>query len=187
MSIPKSNRRHYRAPLHSDILFLEGENVHRAVLGNISEKGLFIQQIPMVPETKEFHFILDVPLLRNCRVWSEPQILAANSLIEDRHILRTQGNLVRIVDGDDLGAVLGKGIGVELSNVSSDVRLKIRSYVETFTQNIVRLIKELENYSEKNAPMIRKLSLLMDYSQKLRIPDLKAQVNHDYQSLFQSS
>lgn len=186
MSEAKLHRRHLRAKLNSEALYVDDENVFSAKTMNISEGGVLLSELPHVPEINSLPVAIKLIEFPKFSTLSYDQIL--NLTIEDfdKTIIKTKLRMVRSFSNQsNVDKVFVNFIGCEFYNPSNDIKVLINEYVETYAKNTVYLLNLFESLRAKPdlVDVLRQIASLMGYDRRMKIPLLRAKVLHDYQSL----
>lgn len=183
----RSNRVHLRAPVNDELLYLCDGYVLKCLCSNISEGGVLLSQIGRVPSSSSKISIL-VPLIQypEFSKLSQGRVIGIERSAFDIEIIRAQVDIVRSFEGkSEVEKILMKHIGAKFTNLAEKDLYLIQSFVTTFSKNIIFLLTQFQNMGSKstNIPYIRKLASLLGYDGSLKMPLLRQQVIHDYQSI----
>ncbi len=179
-------RQHLRAPVYDDVLYECDNYVLSGRCMNISEGGLLLSELGLVPESKEFKVILPLTQYPDFAKLSVGRILMLERNHVEKEIIKIQVKVERSFEGmSDVQKILLTSIGVSFKKLEHFEREFVKAYVETYTKNIVYLLSLFENNDRKksNNALIRKVASLLGYDSELKISLLRLKILHDYQSL----
>ncbi len=179
-------REFLRAPLKSEVLYIDGENVFSAKTTNISEGGILLNSLPHVPEVNAIPLILVIPEYPKLSLMDTAQVRELKIGLLEHKVIKVKAKMVRNFDGKSaVEKILLKHIGCEFYPLSESNQKCVLDYVSTFAKNIVFLLSLFEaNYQKKeNLEFLKKVAEILGYDSKLSIPLLRQKVLHDYQSL----
>lgn len=183
---PRLQRKHLRAPLRSICLYVDGEHVFKARVLNISEGGILLSDLPHIPEINSLPFAIDLPQFPRLQGMSIEQLKVLNIDEFPRTILKTKGRMVRSFEGQStVDKVFVNFIGCEFYNPSTEFKMGVFQYVETFARNTVYLLSLFESLGNRTEQLeiLRAVAHILGYDRRMKIPLLRAKVLHDYQSL----
>ncbi len=188
MELKKNSRgrRHLRAPVYDDILYSCGEYVLAGKCRNISEGGLLLSELSLVPDEKEFKVLLPITQYPDFAKLSIGRILMLERDHLDKEVLKVKITVMRSFAGlSEVDKILLTSIGASFSGLSHLDQELIKAYVQTYTKNIVYLLSLFENNDRKktNNSLIRKVSEILGYDSQMKMALLRLKVLHDYQSL----
>ncbi|RPJ77637.1 MAG: PilZ domain-containing protein, partial [Alphaproteobacteria bacterium] len=133
---PRLQRKYLRAPLKSTGLYVDGEHVFKARVLNISEGGLLLSDLPHIPEINALPMAIDLvqfPRLQNLTL---AQLKAINAEEFPRTILKIKCRMVRSFEGlRPVDKIFVNFIGCDFVNPSTDFKIAVFKYVETFAKN----------------------------------------------------
>ena len=104
----------------------------------------------------------------------------------DHIILKTKAKMVRSFEGkSQVDQVFINFIGCEFYSPSSDFKMEVFRYVETFAKNTIYLLSLFESLGNRTEQLelLRSVANILGYDRRMKIPLLRAKVLHDYQSL----
>jgi len=183
---PRLQRKYLRAPLKSICLYVDGEHVFKARVLNISEGGILLSELPHIPEINSLPFAIDLPQFPRLQGMSLEQLKVLNVDEFPRIVLKTKGRMVRSFENQTaVDRVFINYIGCEFYNPSTEFKMAVFQYVETFARNTVFLLSLFESLGNRTEQleMLRTVAHLLGYDRRMKIPLLRAKVLHDYQSL----
>lgn len=179
-------RAHLRAPLHEGILFECDQYVLSGMCSNISEGGLLIEHLSLVPEKKNFNVIVPLVYFPDFSKMNIGKLLSTTRETFERDVIGLNVSFVRSFEGlNQVDKTLQTSIGVSFNNLSNENRNLIQAYVQTYAKNIVYLLSLFEHNDRKTSSvaLIRKTSELLGYNSDEKISVLRLKILHDYQSL----
>jgi hypothetical protein len=183
---PRLQRKFLRAPLKSVCLYVDGEHVFKARVLNISEGGILLSELPHIPEINSLPFAIDLPQFPRLQGMSLEQLKILNNEDFPRRILKTKGRMVRSFENQSaVDRVFINYIGCEFYNPSSEYKMAVFQYVETFAKNTVYLLSLFESLGSRTEQLeiLRAVAHILGYDRRMKVPLLRAKVLHDYQSL----
>jgi hypothetical protein len=186
MSRHHLKRASLRSPLYSEILY---ENEGDALKGrslNISEGGILLENLPLVPEINLIPLMFSLVEYPDFYSLNKDKILGLNFNDFDREIIRARARMVRKMDGmSAIDKIFVTQIGCEFVSLNTNTKKQIATYVATFAKNTIYLLGLFQNNSgkEEEVAVLRKVAGLLGYDKNEKISVLRAKVLHDYQSL----
>ena len=183
---PKFQRKHLRAPLKSMCLYVDEEHVFKARVLNISEGGILLSELPHIPEINSLPMAIDLIQFPRLQHLSLEEIKHFNHQDCDHIILKTKAKMVRSFEGkSQVDQVFINFIGCEFYSPSSDFKMEVFRYVETFAKNTIYLLSLFESLGNRTEQLelLRCVAHILGYDRRMKIPLLRAKVLHDYQSL----
>lgn len=183
---PRFQRKYLRAPLKSACLYVDGEYVFKARVLNISEGGILLADFPHVPEINSLPLAIcfvQFPRLQNMSI-DELKLLNKDDF--PRIILKTKARMTRTFEGEGpVDKVFVNFIGCAFFNPSTEFKMEVFKYVETFAKNTIYLLSLFESLGNRSEQLelLRIVAHLLGYDRRMKIPLLRAKVLHDYQSL----
>ena len=183
---PRLQRKYLRAPLKSTCLYVDGEHVFKARVLNISEGGILLSDLPHIPEINSMPFAIDLLEFPRLQTLSFEQIKALNVSDFSRVIIKTKGRTVRSFEGQsNVDKVFVNFIGCEFFNPSTEFKMAVFRYVETFAKNTIYLLSLFESLGKRpeQLELLRAVAQLLGYDHLMKVSLLRAKVLHDYQSL----
>ena len=186
MADSRLQRKFLRAPMKSTALYVDGEHVFKARTLNISEGGLFLSELPHIPE------INSLPLAISLIVYPRFQGMSLDELKQlsvddfERTIVKTKVRMVRNFENQSpIDKVFVKYIGCEFYNTTPEFKKAVYQYVENFTKNTIYLLSLFESLGNRveQLEVLRSVAHLLGYDRRMKVPLLRAKVLHDYQSL----
>ncbi len=182
----RANRQHLRAPVNQEMLYLCDDYVLKGRCSNISEGGMLITDMGRVPSSTRFHTMVSLIQYPEFSKLSSQKLISIDHSAFDIEVIRCEVDVIRSFDGlSEVEKILLPSIGAKFSHVTSGNMALIRSYVTTFSKNMIYLLTQFENSSKKNGNIVhlRKTASLLGYDSDMKLPLLRAKVLHDYQSL----
>ena len=182
----KLQRKYLRAPLKSVCLYVDGEHVLKARVLNISEGGILLSELPHIPEINSLPLAIDLVQFPRLQGLTHEQIKVLNVSEFDRVVLKTKARMVRTFEGQsNVDKIFVNFIGCEFFNPTTDFKVAVFQYVETFAKNTVYLLSLFESLGNRTEQLelLRSVAHLLGYDRRMKIPLLRAKVLHDYQSL----
>jgi len=185
-SDPRLQRKFLRAPLKSICLYVDGEHVFKARVLNISEGGILLSEFPHIPEINSLPLAIDLLQFPRLQGLTLDQLKHLNPEEFPRSILKTKARMVRTFEGQSpVDRIFVNFIGCEFFNPTSEFKMAVFQYVETFARNTVYLLSLFESLGNRTEQLelLRTVAHLLGYDRRMKIPLLRAKVLHDYQSL----
>lgn len=182
----RSNRVHLRSPVNDELLYLCDGVVLKGVCENVSEGGVLLSRLGLVPSNKTFSILLPLIQYPEFSKISPQRIMGIERTSFDIEIIRAKVNIVRSFEGkSEVEKILMKNIGAKFVDLAEKDLYMIQGYVQNFTQNIIYLLTQFQNAGSKttNIPYLRKMASLLGYDGNLKFPILRQKILHDYQSL----
>lgn len=179
-------RQHRRAPLREDFLYEEGGHVHKAMSINISEGGLLLQSLPIIPVNDLVPMMLAIPQHYDLVTLSKEQIYYLSREKINNKIIRAKVKIVRKFEGiSSADQLFVTQIGFQFVHLESESLHTIQSYVDLNMKNISFLVSQFENMLKNKdiETLVRRIASLLGYDGSGKIENLRQQVLHDYQSL----
>ncbi len=183
---PRFQRKYLRAPLKSACLYVDGEYVFKARVINISEGGILLADFPHVPEINSLPLAVSFVQLPRLQNLGMEEIKILNREDFPRVILKTKARMVRTFEGQGpVDKIFVNYIGCEFFNPSTEFKVEVFKYVETFAKNTIYLLSLFESLGNRSEQLeiLRIVAHLLGYDRRMKIPLLRAKVLHDYQSL----
>lgn len=182
----RSNREYLRAPVNQEILYLCDEDVIKGTCANISEGGVLLNHLGRVPAQSTFSAMVPIIQYPEFSKLSSQKLISIERNAFDIEVIRCKFTIVRSFEGmSEVEKILLNSIGASFESLTSGENALIKSYVETFSRNMIYLLTQFENSSKKNGNIIhlRKTAALLGYDSSIKLPLLRQKVLHDYQSL----
>jgi hypothetical protein len=183
---PRLQRKFLRAPLKSVCLYVDGEHVFKARVLNISEGGILLSDLPHIPEINSLPLAIDLVLFPRLQTLTLDQLKVLNIEEFPRLIAKTKARMVRTFEGQsNVDRIFVNFIGCEFFNPTTDFKMAVFRYVETFAKNTVYLLSLFESLGNRaeQLELLRTVAHILGYDRRMKIPLLRAKVLHDYQSL----
>lgn len=186
MSLGKGHQRaHLRAPYREPILYATDGYVHSTHCLNISEGGLLLSSVPILPTEAESPLMLlipNMPLFKNfdllkLRSWS-PDLLVSK-------VIRLRGRFIRREGKSAVDEVFQDKVGLHFTTIAAAEARLIDDYVAAFAGNLVHLQTLLDswNTSEEIRAKAWRLAQLLGYGGFDKVSLLRSQCASDYMSL----
>lgn len=182
---PQFKREYLRAPLKSSVLYDSDGNLLHASVVNISEGGILVANLPHYPEKKDFFLLLDLIAYPTFSRLSYEKIISLELEQFERNILNVKCKIVRTFEGmSSVEKLFINNIGVQFAELTGKNQALVHDYVEVYKRNIVYFLGLFEDSQadEKNR-LIRKLAYLFGYGETISLPELRSQIQYEYQSL----
>lgn len=180
MKEKKYKRAHLRAPLKSQVLCSYDEKVCLGRTLNVSEGGLLLTDLDSIPGSNSLYFMIDLPSYPKFSEFGKEEVLNLDWNSFERDVLRMNAKIMRSFDyeGEKLH-------GCSFSSISEGGVRAIKTYVKSFSENIVYLLELFESLGrgELKLSVLRKLAFLLGYNSDEKIFLMRKRVLHDYQSL----
>lgn len=179
-------RKFLRAPLKSTCLYVDGEYVFKAKGINISEGGILLFDFPHVPEINSLPMAIDLPQFPRLSTMTLDQVKALSPEELPRSIFKTKARMMRTFEGlRPVDKIFVNFIGCQFYNPSTEFKIAVFQYVETFARNTVYLLSLFESLGKRSEQLelLRAVAHILGYDRRMKIPLLRAKVLHDYQSL----
>ncbi|MDD4972818.1 MAG: PilZ domain-containing protein [Bacteriovorax sp.] len=183
---PRLQRKFLRAPLKSVCLYVDGEHVFKARVLNISEGGILLSDLPHIPEINSLPLAIDLVIFPRLQTLNLEQLKVLNIEEFPRTIMKTKARMVRTFEGQsNVDRIFVNFIGCEFYNPTSEFKMGVFRYVETFAKNTVYLLSLFESLGNRSEQLelLRTVAHLLGYDRRMKVPLLRAKVLHDYQSL----
>jgi hypothetical protein len=186
MIVGNYQRRYLRAPHKGRMLYLDGKHVHTAQVLNISEDGLFVENIPNFPEEEELPVMLSLPqypLLKGLTFDDLTQFRPENL---SRTIFRAKVRIVRKGDlARDISNLFKAKVGMQYVRILPHDKKVIEEYVSTFGINLIHLqtLIDAYNFDEDAKTRTRIVAKLLGYQENTKMSQLRIMIASDYQSL----
>ena len=179
-------RKHCRAPLREHILYEEGGHVHKALSINISEGGVLLQSLPIIPDKDLISMMLAIPQHYDLVTLSKEQVFYLSREKINNKILRIKVQIVRQFEGlSATDQLFVTQVGFKFHDLDSENLHTIRNYVDLNMKNISFLVSQFESMLKNKdlESLVRRIASLLGYKGNGNIENLRQQVLHDYQSL----
>lgn len=175
-------RKHLRSPLAAHVLYVAEGHVHRARTVNISEGGVLLESLPIVPEIKALPLMIPLVQFPSFSSLSHEHLKQMKVEHFDRKVIRTKARLVRSFEGHSaVDKVFMQKIGCEFVSRTQEVQSDISDYVRMSARNIVFLLGLFEKSAQ--VEITRNVAGLLGYDSQQKLALLRQKVLHDYQSL----
>lgn len=182
----KFQRKHLRAPLKSEALYIDEDHVFKAKTLNISEGGILLCELPHVPEINALPMMVALIHYPKLGLLSPEKIKNLNTEDFPRSVIKLKARMVRTFEGKStVEKLFLTHIGCELYPPSEDAKAAIIEYVNVFAKNTVFLLGlfESNHHKKEQVELLRKVAELLGYDSAMAMPLLRQKVLHDYQSL----
>lgn len=179
-------RKFLRAPYRESILFRDGDFVFNAKTLNISEGGLLIYKLPHFPNHEEVPLMIGIPQLPYFKNFTTYRLKTFSQELFPKKIIRLYGKTVRREEvTTQVDDVFKANIGLSFSRVPHKSEEVIKSYVETYTNNLIYLQMLIDSFNTDEEIKIktRTLAKILGYSEEMKISQLRFEVGKDYKSL----
>lgn len=177
----KLRRKHLRAPLHTNFLFKNENQVCKGVVLNISEGGLLLSGLskPMTVDCLEIFF--DLPQIVKFSNLPITDILSLGAENFKHFIYKAELEIRRQFQNPDSHY----NLGCEFLKLDDEARIRIKDFVSNYASNIVFTLSLFEQgvHRQDVKDLIRKSVSLLNYPQIEKLPELRQKLLHDYQSL----
>lgn len=179
----KGFRREYlRSPLVADVLFVADGHVHKARTVNISEGGVLLEALPMVPEINAMPLMLPLVQFPAFSRLSHELLKTMRPEQFEKVVIRSKARLVRSFEGHSaVDKVFVPKVGCEFVASKNEVKKIIADYVAMSAKNIVFLLGLFERSA--NVELTRNVAKTLGYDSEQKLILLRQKVLHDYQSL----
>lgn len=182
----KFQRKHLRAPLKSEALYIDDDHVFKARTLNISEGGILLCELPHVPDINAIPMMVALIHYPKLGTLSPEKIKSLNPAEFPRSVIKLKARMVRTFEGKStVEKLFLTHIGCELYPPPEEVKKEIIEYVNTFAKNTVYLLSlfESNHHKKEQVELVRKVAELLGYDATMAMPLLRQKVLHDYQSL----
>jgi len=186
MSQGRFKRTSLRSPLKTFVLYENEGYAFKARTLNISEGGVLLCDLPIVPEINAIPLMFALPRFPEFSSLSQEAIKQFNADELNKDIFRTKARMVRTFEGQSaVDKIFVTHIGCEFVKPTEENKALIANYVSTFAKNTIYLLNLFESMGKnpKNIELIRFVSELLGYDPNEKIAMLRLKVLHDYQSL----
>lgn len=184
--IKSYQRKYLRAPYHRDILYADSTFVLRAKAINISEGGLYLEELPSFPEHDEVPIIMALPQLPDYKSFTTYQMQVYSRESIGSYVVRARVRIVRREElSQNLDNIFKARIGLEFSRIDSRDQQFVNDYVSTFSANIIFLQTLIDSFNSDQETRVRTrvLANLLGYRETEKISQLRAEVSIDYKNL----
>lgn len=177
-------RKHLRAPLTTEVVYVKGGQVLKGRLVNISEGGLLARYFPSLDLDEEIHALINIPEYPPFQNQSLEEVRQLHKENLPHRIFRVKLKASRkLVDPTSEESIPQNYVGLYFVSVSSEAQIFISTYVRAFAQNIIFLLKLLEGQRTQDIEDVRHMAKLLNYEDGLKVSLLRQKILHDYQSL----
>lgn len=179
----KGFRREYlRSPLVADVLFVADGHVHKARTVNISEGGVLLESLPIVPEINAMPLMLPLVQFPSFSRMSHEFLKSMKIEQFERGVIRSKARLVRSFEGHStVDKIFVPKIGCEFVTSKNDTQKIIADYVAMSAKNIVFLLGLFERSA--SVELTRNVAKVLGYDSDQKMILLRQKILHDYQSL----
>lgn len=175
-------RLHLRSPLVGDVLYEADGHVHLARSVNISEGGILLENLPIIPEINAMPVMFTLPQYPNFSQTNQDVLKTLKLSSLEKKILRSRARLVRSFEGQsEVEKIFVTKIGCEFVLPSTENKALVAQYVVDFASNILFLLGLFQRSSQ--IELLRNVAELLGYDSEEKLPILRSRVLHDYQSL----
>lgn len=175
-----------RAPLHTQVLISNGSIVLKTNMVNVSKEGMLVKSFPGGELQKTFSFMIDVPHLKNYKTIAAEKLMTLNPKDLSRNIFRIKGTVKRDFKGlSPIELTRVEELGIQFEKMDNLLRTVLEKYVETFKDNVLFLLEEIEKLGghASNQELTKQLALLLGYDWDHKTSILRHKVFHHYQSM----
>jgi hypothetical protein len=179
-------RAHLRSPLQTNVLYECDDNVFKANSINISEGGVLIENLPLVPEINSIPLMLCLPQYPDLHSQSASFLKQVKLEELDQEILRMRARMVRSFDGQSaVDKIFVHQVGCEFVGPHPRSQKFISDYVSSFARNVIYLLGLFESSGRRadQVDILRNVARLLGYKHDEKLSLLRQNVLHDYQSL----
>jgi hypothetical protein len=175
-------REYLRSPLSVDVLFVANGHVHKARTVNISEGGVLLEALPMVPEINAMPLMLPLVQFPSFSKLSHDFLKTMKVELFERTVIRSKARLVRSLKAFSAAdKVFVPKIGCEFVLPNEDTKKEVADYVVMSAKNIVFLLGLFERSA--NVDLTRNVAKVLGYDSEQKMILLRQKILHDYQSL----
>lgn len=175
-------REYLRSPLLVDVLFVADGHVHKARTVNISEGGVLLESLPMVPEINAMPLMLPLVQFPSFSRLSHDFLKTMKVEQFERAVIRSKARLVRSFEAHSVvDKVFVPKVGCEFVSPAKDVQKIIADYVSLSAKNIVFLLGLFERSAQ--VELTRNVAKVLGYDSEQKLLLLRQKILHDYQSL----
>ena len=186
MQPQRMRRKHLRAPLKTEFLYVSDEYVLKGRVNNISEGGILLSEIAQVPPVNSIPIMVEIPEFPDFQKLGADRILKLKKEAFGRSIVRFRCAIRRKWEGaSDVEKVFVTNIGCQFVNPTVEQIEVVRQYVSLFARNTIYLLQLFESMgkSKTQKEVLRNVSHFLGYSPTEKLSSLRQKVLHDYQSL----
>ena len=141
-----SQRQYLRAPVNDEILYICDDYVLKGNCVNISQGGVLLSELGMVPDKTKFSALIPLIQYPEFSKLNSQKVLSLERSSFEVEIIRVQVDIVRSFEGmSDVDKILMKNIGARFSDLASFDETMIQSFVETFAKNLIHLLTLMAN------------------------------------------
>jgi hypothetical protein len=181
----KFRRAHLRAPLTTQVLYVDGGDVLATDSLNISEGGILLECLPKAPESDAIAMMIPLPIYPDFSQISSSEILNLKLKNMPQRIIRVELKLVRTYQGmTDIDKIFVTKVGCKFVKARSEDKKLIKDYVVHYNKNLIFLLGLFEGKGgSEGKKMVRHCSELLGYDSDMPMGQLRLKTLHDYQSL----
>lgn len=178
-------RRHIRAPLRNFFLYDTENHVHKGKTLNISEGGILLSELPLMPKESVVKMVLDIPQYPDISKLGTETVLNMKDYRDfGRKIIKLKAKIVRNFKGmSEVEKIFVDNIGCQFVDETEENKVIIKDYVTQYARNIVHLLNLFEGSSQSAPEHVRKVAYILGYRNIEKLALLRQKILHDYQSL----
>jgi hypothetical protein len=181
-----NRRKYFRAPLSTWALFVSDSFVHKARVQDISEGGILLECLPIIPKEDSVVMMIDLPHISKLDSLNSFQIHGLKDQQYKRDILRIEVSPIRVFEAKSyIDQLFTQKIAMSFVHPFSGLKEKISDYVSTYTQNLVYLMNLIEasHSSSDKLSLLREVAFFLGYDKDIKISVLRSQISNDYSQL----
>ena len=179
-------RAHLRAPYREPVLFGDETNIHKGRALNISEGGLFLDEVPSFPSVAEVPLMIHIPTYPYFKNFNLLKMKSFSPELFITKVIRVKGIMVRRAGPtSSVDQIFAPRFGIKFSEIGEHEQKIISDYVSVFSSNLIYLQMLIDSWNtdEDMKLRTRELAKILGYGDTERISELRHQVSHDYLSL----
>lgn len=178
-------RRHVRAPHFSHVLYLHEDHVLKGESQNISEGGILIRNLPLLPQDEIFYAMTTLCRTPDFASAGVERLMSCTMEEFPFQVIRFQGKIVRQFEGKtEIDKIFMNHIGCEIFALSEESLDVINKYVSSYAKNMLFVLEQFESSHKHSEFSLTHLASLLGHPvDKFNLVQLRHRLLHDYQSL----
>lgn len=179
-------RKHLRAPFRDTVLYADGDYVLKGRALNLSEGGVYMDEMPSFPEEDEVAIMFSLPQLPSLKNFSILKMQTFSKDLFEQKVIRARAVLARRDKlSQSIDNIFRSRFGLQFVKILELDQHYIENYVETFAANLIYLQTLIDSFNtdEETKLRARMLAQILGYKETEKISHLRAAVTLDYKSL----
>ena len=173
-----------RVSIFSKVLISSSQFLHRTHALNISQTGLFLENIPFVLEVDVLDLIVEIPEIPYLGEMQAPELYKKVALGFQNWAFPCHVTIARkIEDFKNVDQIFKLGVGARFLSIDNLVKEKLSQFILDMIKNIHVLLRLIQQARPQERDLILQLAQGLGYPPGLKYSELHLRVLKDYQAL----